>query len=153
MGTQPKAYPPITLPPVHAHQLCCRTKPQDAVDVPVGISVVLPRVLLHAIHIHGGDSEVVRLQTGQIQSSLFDLSRSHPQPLRYILAGFFIVQLPGLYSLFSFFSGSFPETLEKDVKPQRQTPRDSISLQIFDPTEELAASCKALLRHRVLGQI
>jgi hypothetical protein len=172
MGSRPRACPPIALPPVHAHQLCCRIKSHDAVDLSIGVGVVLPRVIPYAIHIHGCDAEVMRLRTGQrdLASSVFaaiDLSLGHPaflQSLSYIIAEVLIVRVTRAVLRIQFFLQFLSWGPGKRCQLQRQAPRELwahkcltssknswhlarnfCAVGYFDTSSTEAASCPVML--------
>lgn len=56
---------PRTLPPLHTLQLRRLVDLHDTVDLAVGMRVVLSRVHVLAVHVHGRDAEEAALRTGE----------------------------------------------------------------------------------------
>lgn len=63
MCARPRRRPSSSPPSVHALQLGRLVDLDDAVDLAVGVRVVLAREDVLALHVHGGDAEEARLRT------------------------------------------------------------------------------------------
>lgn len=57
MRPRPRARPAFPLPAIHAHQLRARRQLDDAVNLAIGMLMVLAAVLFDALHVHRGDAE------------------------------------------------------------------------------------------------
>lgn len=60
MGPRPRTRPASTLPPLHTLQLSTLINLHHTINFPIGMNVILPRILFLRIHIHGRDAEVMR---------------------------------------------------------------------------------------------
>ena len=63
MGPRPRTRPPRALPSLHALQLGRLINLHDAVDLAVGMRVMLSRVHVFAVHVHGRDAEEAGFRT------------------------------------------------------------------------------------------
>lgn len=62
---RPWCSPTSALPALHPLQLCRLVDLHNTIDLTIGVSMILTRILLLAIHEHGCDAEVPRLGGGQ----------------------------------------------------------------------------------------
>ena len=65
MGPRPRTRPPGPLPTLHTLQLRRLINLHDAVDLAVGMRVVLTRVHVFALHVHGRDAEEAVFRRGK----------------------------------------------------------------------------------------
>lgn len=65
MGSRPRTRPSRALPALHAPQLRRLVNLHDAVDLAVGMRVVLSRVHVLAVHVHGRDAEEATSRAGK----------------------------------------------------------------------------------------
>ena len=65
MGARPRTRPTRALPALHAAQLSGVVEGDDAVDLAVGVLVVLAAVDVLGRHVDGGDAEEARAGAGQ----------------------------------------------------------------------------------------
>ena len=65
MGSRPRTRPTRALPTLHALQLRRLINLHDAIDLAVGMRVILPRVYVLAVHVHGRDAEEAIFRVGK----------------------------------------------------------------------------------------
>lgn len=65
MGSRPRTRPSRTLPTLHTLQLRGLVDLHDTVDLAVGMGVVLSRVDVFAVHVHGRDAEEAGFRAGE----------------------------------------------------------------------------------------
>lgn len=56
--------PTGALPALHTFELCGLVELDDTVDLAVGMLMILPRVFFLAVHVHGGDAQVLGVIVG-----------------------------------------------------------------------------------------
>ena len=117
MGPRPGTRPPGPLPSLHTLQLRRPIELHDAVDLAVGMRVVLTRVYVFAVHVHGRDAEEVVLRRGKRDlaaavSVAVELGFGDPaflETLEDVLAKVFVVWATravfGIQTLFHIFAG------------------------------------------------
>lgn len=72
MGSRPRTRPSCALPALHPLQLRRLVNLYDTVDLAVGVRVMLPRVYVLAVHVHGRDAEeaILRARKGDFAAAI-----------------------------------------------------------------------------------
>ena len=117
MGPRPRTRPPGPLPSLYTLQLRRPINLHDAVDLAVGMRVVLTRVHVLAVHVHGRDAEEAVLRRGERDLAAavpvaVELGFGDPtflEALEDVLAKVFVVWVTGavfgIQALFQIFAG------------------------------------------------
>lgn len=117
MRSGTRTCPSLSLPALHALQLSPSIQQHHAINLPVGMLMVLPPVLLGRIHVHGRDGDVVAFFAGGSDAATpvlgpIQLGLRNPpflQPEFHVPAKVFVVGVPravvSVQSGLEFFAG------------------------------------------------